>query len=105
MHDGALAYYVDSLPADRQVTLSRLQEAVAQVRATGFSSELEENEPGVACLERWYLDARRRTWVAAISITSIASRMTEDRLAKLRSQVLDVLPPLLPEGLRIYTPA
>ena len=40
--------------------------------------------------------------VAAISITSLASRMSDLRKEQLRRMIHEILPPLLPDGLRLY---
>lgn len=98
--EAQLAHYIATLPADRHVTLERLQDAVAEVRSTGFSSETEENEPGVACLGTAVM--RGSQPVAAISITSLASRMTDSHRERLRGLIREILPPLLPDGLRLY---
>ncbi|WOP18858.1 IclR family transcriptional regulator [Raineyella sp. LH-20] len=50
-------------------------------RTHGYSRELEENEPEVACIAMAVWDAS--TPVAAISITAPAVRMTDDRQAEL----------------------
>lgn len=97
-----LQHYVDNLPADREVSLERLQTAVNETRETGFSSETEENEPGVACLGLPLM--RGDSPIAAISITSIATRMTESRKKRLKTMLRAELPTLLPDGISLYEP-
>lgn len=98
--ESQLAHYLALLPPDRKVTLTRLREAVQEARSTGFSMEMEENEPGVACLGTAVMRGDRP--VAALSITSLASRMSESHCERLRRLIREVVPPLLPEGLRLY---
>lgn len=97
-----LRYFIESLPADRHVSLDRLVEAVTEARATGFSGEYEENEPGVACMGFPLMRGDRA--VAAISITSVSDRMTPERRRELQSLVRDELPRLLPEGIALFKP-
>lgn len=97
-----LRYFIDSLPADRHVSHARLVEAVEEARATGFSGEYEENEPGVACMGFPLMRGDRA--VAAISITSVSDRMTKDRRGELQTLVRTELPRLLPEGISLFKP-
>lgn len=97
-----LRYFIDSLPPDRNVTHQRLVEAIDEARATGFSWEYEENEPGVACMGFPLMRGNRA--VAAISITSVSDRMTPDRRGELQALVRTELPRLLPEGIILFKP-
>jgi DNA-binding IclR family transcriptional regulator len=81
------------------VTLERLIAAVHATRARGYSTELEENEPGVACLGTAVLQGAGP--VAALSITMQAERLTLARQQELSRLIRDVLPPLLPRGFTI----
>ena len=101
--DGLLAGYVRGLPADRVVTEEKLNEAVRAMRATGFASEREENEPGVACVAFALMHGDKP--IAAISITSIASRMTDQRIEDLKQLVHETVPPLLPDDVTMFTPS
>lgn len=103
LDETGLVRFIDVLPPDRHVSPERLKEAVATARVTGFSEEIEENEPGVACLGFPLMRGDRA--VAAISITAVASRMTDERRAELRALVREVLPPLLPDGIALFAPA
>lgn len=100
--DQRLDHFIGLLPADRHVSRARLAEAIDEVRDTGFSSEVEENEPGVACMG--FALVRDHRAVAAISITSVASRMTAKRRLELQDIIRRELPALLPEGLSLYEP-
>lgn len=99
----SLSYYTNALPPGRHVTEERLQAAIDEMRTTGFASETEENEPGVACIAVALL--RDGAPLAAISITSLAARMTDDRAETLKEIVRETLPPLLPEGVELLVPA
>lgn len=98
--DDQLDIYIRSLPADRDVTLEQLREQIALARQRGYSVENEENEPGVACIGMALM--RGHDAVAALSITSLASRMTPARQAELADMVHAELPALLPEGISLY---
>ena len=85
------------------MTASRLVEAVHVTRATGFALEMGENEPDVACIGTAILRAGRP--VAALSITSLAVRMTPARQAELAGMIRSEVPPLLPAGLTLMAAA
>lgn len=93
--DDQLAAYLDGTT----VPLERLVEAVRLTRQRGYSSEFEENEPGVACLGVAILQADQP--VAAMSMTMQAERLTEDRRTELAGLIRQVLPPLLPDGMHL----
>lgn len=97
-----LTHYIGALPPNRPVSEARLESAIDEMRSSGFSSEFEENEPGVACLGTALI--RDDAPIAAISITSLASRMTPQRVQRLKELVRAVVPPLLPEGITLYIP-
>ncbi|MGC3995274.1 MAG: IclR family transcriptional regulator [Propionicimonas sp.] len=97
--DQALGGYLRALPPDRHVTPERLREAVTDARRRGYSTELGENEPDVACLGTAIL--RDSAPVAALSITALASRMTDARQAELARLIVREVRPLLPEGLSL----
>ena len=84
------------------VTLDRLSAALAAARSRGFSTELEENERGIACLGAAIM--RGSDAVAALSITMPAERLTTQRQEELAGLIRTVLPPLLPEGLTLWNP-
>lgn len=98
--DSHLAVYVDSLPPDRHVTLERLREAVQLASERGYAVEMEENEPGVACVGMALM--RGDDPVAALSVTTLASRMTPERQTELVAMARRELPPLLPEGITLF---
>ena len=76
--------------------------ALAAARCRGFSTEIEENEPGVACLGVAIM--RGASAVAALSITVQSERMTEPRQRELAALIRSVLPALLPDGLSLWQP-
>lgn len=93
------ALYLAHLGAERRVTAERLRAAVRQARRRGYSIELEENEPGIACLGTAIM--RGGNVVAALSITAPAERMTARRQVELARLIRDIVPPLLPDGLAL----
>lgn len=93
--DDQLAAYLN--PVD--LPLSTLSEAVHAARERGYSTEIEENEPGVACLGVAIVQDARV--VAALSITTQSERMTTQRQSELSDLIRRVLPPLLPEELSL----
>lgn len=95
VHDEQLAVYLRTPPAN-QVSLSHLRAAVKTAQRRGYATELEENEPGVACLGFALL--RNGQPIAAVSITSLAERMTSRRQAELAEICRRCVPSLLPTG-------
>ena len=93
--DDQLAAYLHN----STVTLPQLIAAVHATRERGYSTELEENEPGVACLGTAVMQGPSP--VAALSITMPAERLTTARQQALSNLIREVLPPLLPEGLSL----
>jgi DNA-binding IclR family transcriptional regulator len=91
--------YLQHLGGERTVSPQRLQAAVRQARRRGYSTELEENEPGVACLGTAIMQGDHV--VAAISITAPAERMTSRRQVELADLIRTVVPPLLPDSLSL----
>lgn len=91
--------YLQPAGTERKVTAERLRAAVRQARRRGYSTELEENEPGIACLGTAIM--RGDHVVAAISITAPSERMTFGRQIELAELLRDVVPPLLPDGLSL----
>ena len=82
-----------------QLSVAQLIEAVHATRERGYSTELEETEPGVACLGTAVMQGPSP--VAALSITMPAERLTTARQQALSNLIREVLPPLLPEGLSL----
>jgi DNA-binding IclR family transcriptional regulator len=91
--------YLQPLGAERRVTAERLRAAVRQARRRGYSTELEENEPGIGCLGTAIM--RGNHVVAALSITAPSARMTARRQVELAELIRNVVPPLLPDGLSL----
>lgn len=84
------------------VSVDQLAAALTAARSRGFSTELEENERGIACLGAAIM--RGPNAVAALSITMPAERLTTPRQGELAGLIRSVLPPLLPDGLTLWTP-
>jgi len=101
--DEQLRVYLRAVPPERQVTWDHLRDVVHQARSRGFATEVEENEPGVACIGMAILRGSRT--VGALSITSLADGITPDRQAALAASIRGVVGPLLPEGLALAEPA
>jgi hypothetical protein len=79
-----------------------LRDVVHEARSRGYATEVEENEPGVACIGMAIL--RENRTVGALSITSLAERMSPDRQVALAKAIHSVVGPLLPEGLALARP-
>lgn len=97
--DEMLDGYLRSLPEGRQVTPERLRESVALARKYGYAVELGENEPDVACIGTAIMHGTSA--VAALSITALADRMTEQRQQRLAQQIITEVAPLLPHELSL----
>ena len=69
---------------------------ISLARERGWAREVEENEPGIACVGAPVL--RGGVAVAAVSVTAPVERMSEERFAEIHAQMLEVLPSLLPKG-------
>jgi DNA-binding IclR family transcriptional regulator len=100
--DDQLRAYLAAVPPDRELSWEHLRDVVHQARSRGYASEIEENEPGVACIGMAIL--REGRTVGALSITSLADRMTPDRQGTLAETIRSVVGPLLPEGLTLQRP-
>lgn len=100
--DDELCHLIDCLPEGRHVTLDRLHNALSEVAATGFASETEENEPGIACIARAIIQNDKP--VAAVSVTCLASGLTTERADELRRIITQTLPPVLPDGFSLFSP-
>jgi DNA-binding IclR family transcriptional regulator len=101
--DDQLRAYLRVVPPDREVTWEHLRDVVHAARIRGYATEVEENEPGVACIGMAILRGSRA--VGALSITSLAHVVTPHRQAELAQTIRGVVGPLLPEGLAFAQPA
>ena len=101
--DDQLRAYLRAVPPERELSWEHLRDVVHEARSRGYASELEENEPGVACIGMAILRANRT--VGALSITSLADRMAPHRRQELADAIRSVVGPLLPEGLVLAQPA
>lgn len=99
--DASIDRYLAKLPPDRAVSRERLAQVVAEARDSGCATEIEENEPGVACLG-WAI-MKGTEPVAAISVTTVAARFTEEHQNHLKRIVRRHLPPLLPSELTLFS--
>lgn len=94
--DQQLGSYLLGAPGS---SMEELRRAVDAARDKGFSEEHGENEPDVACVGVALM--RQDVAVAAVSVTSLASRMTPARQAELVRIIREELPATLPSWLRI----
>ena len=76
-----------------------LRRAVADARRRGYATELEENEPGIACLGVPIL--ADGVAVAALSVTMLANNLDAQRMAKVAARVAVLVPPRLPDELHL----
>ncbi len=81
------------------ITADSLWDTLSAARAAGYSTETEENEPGISCLAVPLLRAGQA--VAALSVTAPADRMGPGRHRELARIVRSVAPPLLPSSLSL----
>ncbi|WP_148861393.1 IclR family transcriptional regulator [Marinobacter fonticola] len=66
-----------------------LRQALADIRVRGCALDMEEHEEGIRCVAAPIFNFRGDV-VASISVTSVASRMTNTRLQDLQPVVLDI---------------
>lgn len=78
----------------------RVADALDDARRRGYAVEVQENEPGIACVAVPLVRDGGRP-VAAVSITAPVERMDADRMVALHAEIRRVLPPLLPPGLTL----
>lgn len=93
--------YVRAVEPPARVEADRVAAELDRARMRGYAVEIQENEPGIACLAVPLLRGSRPA--AAVSITAPADRMTEDRMTELHAHLRAVVPPLLPDGLTLPT--
>lgn len=94
-----LAGYARAAGGATPVDVERVWNAVEQAAARGYATEEQENEPGISCVAVPLM--RSGVAIAAVSITAPAERMTAERIGWLHRQMIEVLPPLLPDGLTL----
>jgi DNA-binding IclR family transcriptional regulator len=78
---------------------AHLAQAIATAKARGYATELEENEPGIACVAVAIL--RHGQPRAAISVTAPVERMSAQRGAEIAAISRAVLAEALPPGLEL----
>lgn len=107
--------YVEAVGGAVAVEPGHVWDEVVDARRRGYAVELEENEPGIACVAVPLLrgaagdplvtaggsEARVGVPVAALSITAPVDRMSADRIEELYREIRRVVPPLLPAGLSL----
>lgn len=83
--------------------LERVWRELERARELGRAVEDQENEPGIGCVAVPVL--RGGVPVAAVSVTAPVERLDPARVAEVHERVRTVLPPYLPAGLHLPTPA
>lgn len=78
---------------------ARLRQAIADARRRGYATELEENEPGIACLGVPILS--EGSAVAALSVTMLANGLDDRRMDAVARRVAALVPPRLPDTLHL----
>jgi DNA-binding IclR family transcriptional regulator len=91
--------YVQAVEPSGRVDVDHVAAELDAARGRGYAVEVQENEPGIACLAVPLLRGGRPA--AALSITAPVDRMTPERMTALHADVLRVLPSLLPDGLAL----
>lgn len=97
-----LTAYLSALPSGRKLDEEHVWQRIQEARRVGYATEFMENEPGIACVGVPIL--RGSTAVAALSITAPAERMAAPRMRELAGSVQEVVPSMLPAGLRLPEP-
>ena len=94
-----LAGYVRAAGDGHAVDVDHVWSVLERARARGYATEDQENEVGISCVAVPLL--RSGSAIAAVSVTAPAERMTPERIGSLHDHIREVLPPLLPAGLRL----
>ena len=94
LDDAALARYAGS-----DTSPSHLRAVLDAARVQGFAAETEENEPGIACVAVAVVRAGHA--VGAVSVTAPVERLTGEHRAARVAALRELLPRLLPGGLRV----
>lgn len=85
--------------ATRSVTATRLRTLVRNATAKGYATELEENEPGVACIGVPILAGG--TPRAAFSVSVISTSLTDARKNEILDAITEIMPKRMPEPLSL----
>jgi len=99
--DEHLTAYTGQLPGEDDDP-DRLIRTVHEARRLGYATEWGERQPGVACVGLALM--RTEFTVGAISITTLAQRMSPDRARELADAARRVGTPLLPDGFSFMAP-
>ncbi len=93
--------YVRAVGDSRPVDADRVRAEVEAAQHRGYAVENEENEPGIGCVAVPLV--RAGVAFAALSVTVPVERLTGDRVARLHEQMVQIVPPLLPQGVSFPT--
>ncbi|MEC2078164.1 IclR family transcriptional regulator [Metabacillus fastidiosus] len=80
------------LPKHTEQTISDKEaflEELNRIKEQGYGTEFEENEPGITCIAAPIFDNSKKI-TAAISISGPSIRMTDERLAELKTVLIDI---------------
>lgn len=81
------------------VTVEKLQLEIKKAKIRGYATEIEESQPGVVCIGIPILQADNA--IASVSITAPVERMSTSRIEELHKKLVEIMPPLLPQGFSI----
>ena len=85
--------------AHSEIEVAQLRQAMAAARQRGYATEIEENEPGIACLGVPLLSNGGA--IAALSVTMLASDVDDRRIAEVAARIAELVPPRLPDDVEL----
>lgn len=91
------ADHLDAFTADG--SKAKLAAALRRTQRYGYATEIEENEPGIACLGVPILADGAA--ICALSITMLATHLDNVRISEVIARVAELVPPRLPDPLRL----
>lgn len=97
-----LQQWIDAVPAPRSELGARLEQERLRVRTSGYAIEIEENEPGIACVGVPIL--LNDEVAAAMSVTMPVERCSQERLRQLAAEINSAVRRLNTNSIRPYTP-
>lgn len=108
VHGSALDAYAQATAADmgepgQSVDLARLTDVVEETRQRGWSTEVEENESGIACVGVALVRPGGRS--VAVSVTGPIERMGTRRRTEVADLLREELSRLAPTGFQVAPPA
>ncbi|MED4455677.1 IclR family transcriptional regulator [Metabacillus fastidiosus] len=80
-----LSKHTEQTISDKEAFLEELN----RIKEQGYGTEFEENEPGITCIAAPIFDNSKKI-TAAISISGPSIRMTDERLAELKTVLIDI---------------